>query len=289
MSMKNIYIIFVAVFFLACKSSKNEDIFANLSAEEREELATFYHNISITKYHYQYQTGLLHRIYKDSALMAVPDHVEYTQRYSYSYKKSGEHVRAMELLNKAVDTDVANGKTNALEYKAWSMLYFYRDYESAIEDVDQIEQMNSPNPYNTCHGEPCLLLKAQALYQLKKYQEALDCFHQLLKIEEEYGFDPQDNFFARFYIARIYTQQNDTAKAMEAYQSLIDDYENFTEAHYYLGLLYAEQGNKPMAVRHLETAKKLFSENYKVIQEPYIERFDEVFVHQVDEALEQLL
>lgn len=286
--MKNIYIIFVAVFFLACKSSKNEDIFANLSAEEREELATFYHNISITKYHYQYQTGLLHRMYKDSALMAAPDHVEYTQRYSYSYKKTGEHIRAMELLNKAVDMDVPNGKTNALEYKAWSMLYFYRDYESTIEDVDKINEMNSPHPYSICHGEPCLLLKAQALYQLKRFQEAIDCFEKLMNIEEEQGFEPKDNFFARFYIARAYTHLNRSDKAFETYESLLNDFPKFTEVHYYIGQLYIEQGKKEIAKKHFEEAKKLFSENYKVVQEPYIERFDEVFAYQVDEALESL-
>lgn len=288
MSIKNIYIIFVAVFFLACKSSKNEDIFAHLSAEEREELAAFYHNISITKYHYGAQTGQLHRMYKDSALMAIPDHVEYTQRYSYSYKKSGEHIRAMELLNKAVDTDVANGKTNALEYKAWSMLYFYRDYKATIEDVDKIEQMNSPHSYNICHGEPCLLLKAQALYQLKEYSKSLACFKQLLKIEENQGFEPKDNFFARFYMARIYTATNDIDQAKKTYQNLIEDFPNFTEAHYYLGLLYLQQQQKSLAKTHFDKAKKLLSENYKVIQEPFIERFDEVFIHEVDEALEKI-
>jgi len=284
MSIKNIYIILIAAFFLACKSHKNEDVFEHLSDEERNNLADYYHKKS-KEY---YQPSEVHRIYKDSTLMAAPNHVEYTQLYSYSYKKTGEHIRAMELLNKAVDLDVANNNTAALEYKAWSMLYFYRDYESAIEDVDKIEEINAPQTYNVCHGEPCLLLKGQALYQLAKYQESLACFKQLLKIEEEQGFDPKDNFFANFYIARIYTKQNDMAKAMEAYQSLIDDYEQFTEAHYYLGLLYAENGNKEMAINHLEKAKELISKNYKVIQEPFVERFDEVFPHHIDEALAML-
>src|SRR5690554_3749639 len=131
MSMKHFLSIIAFSFLISCSNQAN---FENLSEEQKNELAKQYHDISMS----YYQPSEMHRTYKDSALMAQPKHVEYTQRYSYSYKKTGEHIRAMELLNKAVDMDVPNGKTNALEYKAWSMLYFYRDYESTIEDVDKI-------------------------------------------------------------------------------------------------------------------------------------------------------
>src|SRR5690606_35877220 len=121
MSLKSLFILIASVFFLSCKSSKNENPFEHLSSEEREKLATFYHNISITEHHVKFQTGRLHRVYKDSALMAVPDHVEYIQRASYSYKKSGEHIKAMQMLNKAVAIDVKKQQHQSLRIQ--SMVY----------------------------------------------------------------------------------------------------------------------------------------------------------------------
>lgn len=188
MSLKNLTLLFLAVFFASCKPIKNNSPFAHLSTEERIKLADYYHDESM-KFNPWFQTGKLHRIYKDSALMAVPDHVEYMQRASYSYKKAGEHIKAMEMLNKAVAIDVKNNSTKALEYKAWSMLYFYRDYENTIKDVDKIIEI-SRNPNIACHGEACLLLKGQAYYQLGVYQKAIETFNMLLDLQKEQGLEP---------------------------------------------------------------------------------------------------
>lgn len=120
MSLKNLTLLFLAVFFASCKPIKNNSPFAHLSTEERIKLADYYHDESM-KFNPWFQTGKLHRIYKDSALMAVPDHVEYMQRASYSYKKAGEHIKAMEMLNKAVAIDVKKQQHQSLRIQ--SMVY----------------------------------------------------------------------------------------------------------------------------------------------------------------------
>ncbi|WP_177760666.1 tetratricopeptide repeat protein [Flavobacterium sp. I3-2] len=281
MSLKNLYIIAISLFAVGCFAQNNP--FEHLSLDERNQLADKYHKLSMEKY----QTSEMHRIYKDSALMANPKNAEYTERYSYSYKKAGEHIKAMKLLNKAVAMDLENNKTNALEYKAWSMLYFYRDYEAAIKDVDLILEMKKEQPLIACHGEPCLLIKGQALYQLDKNQEAIETLEKLLELDKKRGFDPLDNFLAYFYIARSYTKIGNIDKAIEYYQNQLAVYDNFTEMHYQLGKIYLDKNEIDKADLHLKKAKQLIEKGTKMY-EPYIERFDEVFVEEIDLELDRL-
>ena len=202
--MKKILPLFLVLLLWSCTDSKPSGMekVADLNEKEKDSLTEFYHKLSMAFY----QPSELHRRAKDTALMLSPEHVEYRQRLSYSYKKTGEHIRAMELLNEAVARDVENSNTAALQYRAWSLLFFYRDYEGAIEDINLINKMEPKNDYTSCHGEPCNLLKGQALYKLARYEDAIAVFQELLKVEEDKGWEPQDNIHEYFYIARIYSE-----------------------------------------------------------------------------------
>lgn len=282
MSLKKIYILAIGLFTVGCFAQNNT--FEHLSLEERNQLASKFDNIARD---YYYQSSEMHRIYKDSALMANPERKDIVQTYSYSYKKAGEHIKAMKLLNKAVEMDLKQGKTAALEYKAWSMLYFYRDYEVAIKDVDLILEMKKEEPLKACHGEICLLLKGQALYQLKRYDEAIETLEKLLELDKQRGFDPLDNFLVYFYLGRSYTEINNIDKAIEYYETQLAVYDNFTEMHYQLGKIYLDLNNLDKATLHLNKAKELIGNGTKMY-EPYIERFDEVFVEEIDFELDNL-
>jgi len=286
MSIKNLTLLFFAIVIISCESTKSENPFAHLSNEERAKLADDYHEKSMT-FNPNFQTGKLHRIYKDSALLAVPDHVEYMQRASYSYKKAGEHIKAMEMLNRAVAIDTTNGKTTALEYKAWSMLYFYRDYESTIKDVDKVIEI-SKIPYKACHGESCLLLKAQAYYQMGKFKKAIETFDYLFTILKEQGVNPKDDFLANFYLARSYFKLNDLDKSLFYLEEQLNmPYSVKAELNFYAGQIYVLKNDNEKAKQHFLKAKELYLQNDKM-NEPYIERFDEIFMNDIDIEISKL-
>src|SRR5690606_19122771 len=179
---------------------------------------------------------------------------------------------AMHILNKAVEDDIAEGKTFALQYRAWSLLYFYRDYKGTINDVDKILSMTA-SPSNLlmgCHGEPCLLLKGQALYKLNSYKEAIEVFEQLLQAEEKNGFAPIDNFLAYFYTGRCYTELKDYKNAIQYYTEQLIVYEEFTEIHFQLGKIYGLTQDDKKAKYHFNRALELLSKGYKM-GEPYFE------------------
>lgn len=286
MSLRFFIFIIVSFSLFGCTEKRVEsNQFDNLTQTERDSLEKKYFDLSLQ----YYQPTDLHRIYRDSALMVNPHNAAYRERLSYSYKKTGEHIKAMEILNEAVSQDVAKGKTFTLQYRAWSLLYFYRDYEGTIDDVNQILDL-IPKPKNYllgCHGESCLLLKAQAQYKLGDYEKAISTFENLLEEEERNGFNPLDNFLAYFYLGRCYTALEDYKTAIRYYTEQLAVYDQFTEAHYQLGKVYHIIGENEKAKKHLKKSLALINKGYKM-GEPYFERFDEVFLHQIEDALQQL-
>lgn len=284
MPVKSIIPVLLIILFIGCKSEATVDHkYDNLTEEERDSLSTLYHDYSMAVY----QPSEMHRKFKDTALMIKPDQVEYRQRLSYSYKKRGEHIKAMEVLNEAVNRDVENDRTLALQYRAWSLLYFYRDYEGTIKDVDLIIEMEPKNNYPTCHGEPCEGLKGQALYKLGRYKEAIGIFENVLKVEKDIGWNPMDNFQAKFYLARCHSELEEYDKAQEIFYSQIEVNPKFTEAYFQLGKIYSHLGETKNALKNLQKASDLLSEGYKM-GEPYYEAFDEVFHYQIEEELQKL-
>jgi len=281
MSIKYVY--FFILITLGCqKLEKRVDPFTKLTKTERDSAAFQYNEMS----NYMLQPSDKHRILKDTAVMLAPENIEYRQVLSYSYKKRGEHIQAMEVLNDAVARDVANGSIDGLQYRAWSLLYFYRDYEGTISDIDQLLAM-SKQKYSICWGEPCGLLKGQALYKLGKYQEAIGVFDTVLIEEVNLGFKAEDNFLVHFYKGMCYHRLGEYDAALKNYSLVLNKDENFTEALYQSGLVHLARNEKTKAKTYFE--KSLYwVKKGKKMGEPYFERFDEVFEWQIIEVLDKI-
>jgi tetratricopeptide (TPR) repeat protein len=275
MSLKTEIVIFAILLLIGSCNGKPTKDYSSLDENEKEELAKRYDR----KSNYFLQPSELHRIYKDSALMVQPNNVGIRQVLSYSYKKVGEHIKAMEVLNKAVEIDKANGKADALQYRAWTLLYYYRDYEGVVRDVDLIEKITGV-AYNSCWGEPCGLIKGQALYKLNKFKEAIERFEMVTLEEEKLGFD--GNFLVSFYSGRCYAELGDYDKAVQYFEESMGSVKRFPEAYYQLGLIYQKLNDREKANENFKLAKQYISYS---MNEPYIERFDEVFEYMIDDKL----
>ncbi|WKV12258.1 tetratricopeptide repeat protein [Marivirga harenae] len=272
--MRIISLILLLLFGSCHQKSVND--YDSLNEAEKEELSNWFDTISEERF---LQPSAIHRVYKDSALILQPNNVDIRQRLSYSYKKVGEHMKAMEVLNKAVEIDISNGKSNALEYRAWTLLYYYRDYEGAVRDVDLIEKITN-NFYNSCWGEPCGLIKGQALYKLGNYKEAIERFKMVTAEEEALGFD--GNFLVSFYTGRCYAGLGEYNKAIGHFEASLGSVKKFPEAYFQLGLVYEKLDDQKMAIENFNLAKKYIKYS---MNEPYIERFDEVFEYMIDRKL----
>ncbi|MDC3388114.1 tetratricopeptide repeat protein [Flavobacteriaceae bacterium] len=279
---KTILLIFIVGFVISCKKKENtkqKNNLFELNETERDSLALKYDKIS----KYYLQPSEIHRIYKDSALIANPNNVEIRQKLSYSYKKVGQHIKAMEVLNKAVEIDTANGNADVLEYKVWSLLYYYRDYEGVVRDVNLIEKITG-KPYNACWGEPCGFHKGQALYKLGRFTEAIETLSKVNLEEEKIGFNPNDNHLIFFYIGRCYSEMNEYEKAIKNYKKSLAAVPEFPEAYYQLALVYIKLNEEKKAVENFKLAKKHL---HYSLAEPFVERFDQVFEYMIDSEMKK--
>jgi tetratricopeptide (TPR) repeat protein len=276
-------IVVILLLFIGCKSNREVPFpYEKLSQVEKDSLSEYYKELS----YYYLQPSKAHRIAKDTAILLNPNKVENIQVLSYSYKKTGEHIKAMHLLNKAVAMDVVKGSVEALKYRAWSLLYFYRDYEGAIMDVDQIFKVLNTN-YTGCWGEPCGLIKGQALMRLKKYDEAIKVLENVLDEEKRIGFNPDQNFLVNFYLGRCFHEDQNFLNAINQYQKVLDIDPKYTEALYQTAMVYLALEEKEKAKEYLHEAHKWFLKGQKM-GEPYFERFDELFLYQIEEQLAKL-
>ena len=233
------------------------------------------------------QTSLFKRHLNTIGLAIDPSTTEYIRRFSYSYKKAGEHQKAMHLLQLSLDEEKnTNLMLDHLDYVAWNYLYFYRDYPNTIKTVNQILELSNKDLGASCHGEICLVLKGQALYRMKKYEEAIEVFSTFQAFEEEEGFNPMDNSLLVFYKGICLAKLNQKEEAVEYFSHLVKNHPH-GEAYYQLAQLYFKKGDYTLAKKYLDEAEEAIAKGF-TFKEPYFERFDKVFQYQIEELKREM-
>jgi|GEM_PF-1328393 len=233
------------------------------------------------------QTSLYKRHLNTIGLAIDPSTTEYIRRFSYSYKKAGEHQKAMHLLQLSLDEEKdTNLMLDHLDYVAWNYLYFYRDYPNTIKTVNQILKLSNKDLGASCHGEICLVLKGQALYRMKKYEEAIEVFSTFQAFEEEEGFNPMDNSLLVFYKGICLAKLNQKEEAVEYFSHLVKNHPH-GEAYYQLAQLYFKKGDYTLAKKYLDEAEEAIAKGF-TFKEPYFERFDKVFQYQIEELKREM-
>jgi len=255
----------------------SENKFVNLTELEKDSISERYNAYS----KYFYQPSEMHRKIKDSALIVQPNNVDIRQVLSYSYKKRGDHIKAMEVLNKAVEIDLKNGNIDVLQYRIWSLLYYYRDYKGVLSDIKLMRKVAGED-YSACWGEPCGFHEGQALYKLERYEEAVAAFERVNREEQELGFDIEDNYFNYFYMRRCYAKKGMYFEAIKYYDKALVGFQDSPEVFFYKALAFGNLGDKTIAKELLVKARVYIVNS---MEEPYVERFDEVFLYMIDDEL----
>ncbi|MCH8534175.1 MAG: tetratricopeptide repeat protein [Flavobacteriaceae bacterium] len=303
MSVKYVILFVVIAFLISCsdrkevsKNVKLEPVVEKLNLENIDFNSPAFEKLkSDTSFGKEYidfsynfvQTSLVKRHFNTMGLAIDPSTTEYIRRFSYSYKKAGEHQKAMQLLQLSLDEEKnTNLLLDHLDYVAWNYLYFYRDYPNTIKTVDQILELSNNDLGASCHGEICLVLKGQALYRMKKYEEAIQVFSTFQAYEKEQGFNPMDNSLLVFYKARCLAELNQYKEAVEYFSHLLKNHPH-GEASYQLAKLHFKREDYELVKKHLNEVEQAIA-NGNTFKEPFIERFDKVFQYQIDDLREKI-
>jgi tetratricopeptide (TPR) repeat protein len=201
--------------------------------------------------------------------------------FSVQNTKNGNYREAIELLEEAMKLD----SETVSRYYGWLLLYYYRDYEKALE-ILELHDSFTPDFNDAPMGEDIHYLKGLAHFQLKNYEKANTEFDTYIThLGNTHGEDFVD-VYTFVQKGRSLVQLNRKEEAIAAYDKAILYAPSCTEAFYFKGLLLAEMGQIDSACIQLNTAKALMAKGSKS-SDNYVEYFHEIYWQDIDEAIKK--
>ncbi|GAB4246800.1 MAG: tetratricopeptide repeat protein [Ekhidna sp.] len=194
----------------------------------------------------------------DRAIEKCPDRLAYAyMQKAIPYLKRGDFVTWKKLIDKAVEID----PVGQLGYRGWCRFQFLRDYEGAIADLEQLEQMLPGNIGYSQNGDYHLKTALALCYkQIGETAKAIDILEQHTS-EENYV--PWAYEFLHLGVMQLESGKYEEALAAFEKQLKTNDY--LAETYYYRGLAYqikgdlaAYQENMLKAQEYYQSGKRMF-------------------------------
>lgn len=248
------------------------------SKEEKMELADKL--ISGLRYYYQGSVGeqfLLEEVAKHN-----DEHPEYWRERGIPYLKRGIASGYMPNYEKCVFYD-------SLGWQGWRgycTLYFYRDYERALKDLDELD-IRTPNFVDHPQATSIDYMRGVCYLQMEQPQRAFEYFDKHLKSEErDVGFKYVNS--VNFVLKGITQKKlNQLEEAQKTFELGIKYNEQNADLEYQLAKVLYEKGEYQNALKWLEKAKTSFSEGYYNYRS-YVEEFYQVYLLDIEELEEMV-
>jgi Tfp pilus assembly protein PilF len=155
--------------------------------------------------------------------------------YSNALTKGNQYAEATDTLKRYIK----NHPDSREAYSQLAKVYLLDEQpEIATQYFSQALSSSVLNNYGT------------ALKKLGKTADAEMVFNVAISLS------PKDSELL-FNLGNLYNAQNNLEKARNKYLEAIDLAPDFAEAHYNLGLIFSKMGDKPSAIKHLETFLQL--------------------------------
>lgn len=231
----------------------------------------------IQRYGYE---DLGNRMIKNS-LENVPPKASTHRIFSIQLTKIGNFDESYELLSRASQF----GPEEVDGYFGWIMLYYYRDYEKALELLQKYDAF-TPNLVDYVSDDNILYAKGLCHKQLNNLEQALSLFNQAIEFElkRHHGdieWIPLHYFYQR---GRTHHLLNNFDAAIEDYNTALKIWDASSESLYYKAQAIYELGDSTLACETLDAALRAIKKGLKS-QDTYVELFDEVYEQQITQTI----
>lgn len=185
------------------------------------------------------------------------------------YLKRGLFVEWKALIDQAVALDPAE----YLGYRGWCRLQFLRDYEGAIEDIDQLKSLVKYD-IGYCQTGDYHLNFAQAFCY-----KALGDFDlaRALMTEQLNSKNYSKGLYDFYHLGVLEYETGHYETAVDYFTQQIEFNDHLAGTHFYLALTQKALGNIEAYTHHLNKAE-VFYDSGKVLTDPYTEPFDKVYL-----------
>lgn len=175
----------------------------------------------------------------DSAIIKNPKYSYLYQQKAMPFIKSGDYYNAVKNLNESVMID-----NKYLDYRAFTKLIFFRDYDGAIKDFKSVQEIY-PNSHIMDHDYNFYLALA---YLMKNELETSNYyFSKSFESESQHGSD-WVHYLNYYYYSILKLKMNNINSAMEAINMCLDSYSEFPDAQYWKSYLLLKMNKKEEAL-----------------------------------------
>lgn len=201
---------------------------------------------------------------------------------SVNHLKNGNYSESFRYMSKAVEKD----PKEYAGYFGWTLLYYYRDYQKALEYLQLYDEF-TPNFSDFPSGENINYLYGIAHMQLGNSEKALEEFNTYIDAETAIGAESFIDLAAFVHIGRIYEKLGRTSEAVQAYEKAIEVNQRCVEAFYFLADVEFRTNQVEQAAIHIEKAESLYA-NFRA-RDAYVELFHEIYPEQIKSLKELIL
>ncbi|WP_170836982.1 tetratricopeptide repeat protein [Aquimarina amphilecti] len=196
--------------------------------------------------------------------------------------KRGINTETMKKYKKAVSLDPESWQG----YRGYLYLYFYRDYDNAIKDFNELDTL-TPNFVDYPQSENIDFMRGISYMMKKEYPKAQDYFKKFFAHETKSGDLNYIESRAFMYYGITYYETGEFNKAMEKFELGIK-YNNNADLMYWKAKTLKALDHNPLEIKNaLETSKELLAQGYNS-RRPYVEEFYQTYIEDIDDLLKSI-
>ncbi len=269
-----------SLFLLVVVSCQNKNDYSKYSITEKKQMSIRYLENGEQNF---YQGSPKNMELIEMSIQLDSNNAAAWRELSVPYLKRGLPHEWKPLFDKAVEID-------PLAWQGWRgylKLFFYRDYESAIDDFNATDTL-TPNFIDYPQGMSVDYLRALAYSQLNKDTIALEYLTKYIdEVTVKSGEDWVD-VYAFIHRAIILIKLQDYENAIIDLERHLKYYSSSSDGYYHLAYINFILDRSEIANTQIKLAKSLFQKGY-YMHHPYVEHFGQIYLSDVDELESKIL
>lgn len=194
------------------------------------------------------------------------------------YLKRGIAVKSDFYFDMAVKHDAVSW----LGYRGYNYLYFYRDFDRALDDFDKLDLL-TPNFVDHPQGQNIDYMRGIAHYGAERYDSSIYYLKRYIALEGEDWVDPN----TYIYLGLDYEKNGDFNEAIKIFDLLIKHNPSSADAYFHKARILLSQGEVAKASEYIDVAHKKYSKGF-YHQRSYVEVLDQIYEEDIIQLKETL-